>query len=100
LKRFGIDTIDLFYQHRVDPNVPIEDCRRDGGTGEGKVVCHIGYLFVVRNQPALCIDRGIVDRIFRLGAPDARTRSWTRRELGIGLFIDSLGAVSAYGIPA
>jgi aryl-alcohol dehydrogenase-like predicted oxidoreductase len=25
LKRLGIDVIDLFYQHRVDPNVPIED---------------------------------------------------------------------------
>ncbi|MDA8348720.1 MAG: aldo/keto reductase [Pseudomonadota bacterium] len=25
LKRLGIDTIDLLYQHRVDPNVPIED---------------------------------------------------------------------------
>jgi aryl-alcohol dehydrogenase-like predicted oxidoreductase len=25
LKRLKIDTIDLFYQHRVDPNVPIED---------------------------------------------------------------------------
>ena len=25
LKRLQIDTIDLFYQHRVDPNVPIED---------------------------------------------------------------------------
>ncbi len=25
LKRLGIDTIDLFYQHRVDPGVPIED---------------------------------------------------------------------------
>jgi len=25
LKRLGIDRIDLFYQHRVDPNVPIED---------------------------------------------------------------------------
>ena len=25
LQRLGIDTIDLFYQHRVDPNVPIED---------------------------------------------------------------------------
>jgi aryl-alcohol dehydrogenase-like predicted oxidoreductase len=25
LKRLGIDHIDLFYQHRVDPNVPIED---------------------------------------------------------------------------
>jgi aryl-alcohol dehydrogenase-like predicted oxidoreductase len=25
LKRLGIGTIDLFYQHRVDPDVPIED---------------------------------------------------------------------------
>src|SRR3954465_1271939 len=25
LKRLNTDTIDLFYQHRVDPNVPIED---------------------------------------------------------------------------
>jgi aryl-alcohol dehydrogenase-like predicted oxidoreductase len=25
LKRLGVDVIDLFYQHRIDPNVPIED---------------------------------------------------------------------------
>jgi aryl-alcohol dehydrogenase-like predicted oxidoreductase len=25
LRRLGIDTIDLYYQHRVDPKVPIED---------------------------------------------------------------------------
>lgn len=25
LKRLGVETIDLFYQHRVDPEVPIED---------------------------------------------------------------------------
>ena len=25
MKRLGIDTIDLLYQHRVDPGVPIED---------------------------------------------------------------------------
>jgi len=39
LKRLKTDTIDLFYQHRVDPDVPIEDV---AGTvkeliGEGKV---------------------------------------------------------------
>lgn len=39
LKRLRIDTIDLLYQHRVDPNVPIEEV---AGTvkeliGEGKV---------------------------------------------------------------
>jgi aryl-alcohol dehydrogenase-like predicted oxidoreductase len=39
LKRLGVDHIDLFYQHRVDPNVPIEETV--GGmaelVGEGKV---------------------------------------------------------------
>src|SRR5439155_10410964 len=25
LKRLGLEAIDLYYQHRVDPNVPIED---------------------------------------------------------------------------
>ena len=43
LKRLGIDAIDLFYQHRVDPKVPIEDTM--GGMAElvkeGKVR-HIG----------------------------------------------------------
>ena len=39
LRRLGVQTIDLLYQHRVDPNVPIEDV---AGTvrdliGEGKV---------------------------------------------------------------
>jgi aryl-alcohol dehydrogenase-like predicted oxidoreductase len=39
LKRLGIETIDLLYQHRVDPNVPIEEV---AGTvkeliGQGKV---------------------------------------------------------------
>jgi aryl-alcohol dehydrogenase-like predicted oxidoreductase len=43
LKRLGIDCIDLFYQHRVDPNVPIEETV--GGMAdlikEGKIK-HIG----------------------------------------------------------
>ncbi len=43
LKRLGTDHIDLFYQHRVDPNVPIEDVA--GAVGDliqaGKVL-HFG----------------------------------------------------------
>lgn len=43
LKRLGIETIDLFYQHRVDPNTPIEETV--GGMAElvkeGKIR-HIG----------------------------------------------------------
>jgi len=39
LKRLRTDTIDLFYQHRVDPNVPIEDVAGTVGDliREGKV---------------------------------------------------------------
>jgi aryl-alcohol dehydrogenase-like predicted oxidoreductase len=39
LKRLQVDTIDLLYQHRVDPNVPIEDVAGTvrGLIGEGKV---------------------------------------------------------------
>jgi aryl-alcohol dehydrogenase-like predicted oxidoreductase len=39
LKRLRTDTIDLFYQHRVDPNVPIEDVAGTVGEliKEGKV---------------------------------------------------------------
>jgi aryl-alcohol dehydrogenase-like predicted oxidoreductase len=32
IKRLRVDAIDLFYQHRVDPEVPIEDV---AGSGEG-----------------------------------------------------------------
>lgn len=39
LKRLGTETIDLFYQHRVDPNIPIEDVAGTVGDliREGKV---------------------------------------------------------------
>ncbi len=43
LRRLGVETIDLYYQHRVDPDVPIEDVA--GAVkdliGEGKVT-HFG----------------------------------------------------------
>jgi aryl-alcohol dehydrogenase-like predicted oxidoreductase len=43
LKRLGTDRIDLYYQHRVDPNTPIEDTvgALDELVAEGKVL-HIG----------------------------------------------------------
>jgi aryl-alcohol dehydrogenase-like predicted oxidoreductase len=39
LERLGVETIDLFYQHRVDPDVPIEDVAGTVGelVSEGKV---------------------------------------------------------------
>lgn len=41
LKRLGTDRIDLYYQHRVDPNVPIEETVGALGelVAEGKVRC-------------------------------------------------------------
>lgn len=41
LKRLGVDRLDLFYQHRVDPEVPIEDVAGTVGelVREGKVRC-------------------------------------------------------------
>jgi aryl-alcohol dehydrogenase-like predicted oxidoreductase len=39
LRRLGVDVIDLYYQHRVDPNVPIEDTvgEMDRLKQEGKI---------------------------------------------------------------
>lgn len=41
LKRLGVERLDLFYQHRVDPEVPIEDVAGTVGdlVREGKVRC-------------------------------------------------------------
>jgi aryl-alcohol dehydrogenase-like predicted oxidoreductase len=41
LKRLGVERLDLFYQHRVDPKVPIEDVAGTVGelVQEGKVRC-------------------------------------------------------------
>jgi len=59
LKRLKVDSIDLFYQHRVDPNVPIEDV---AGTvkdliKEGKVK-HFGLseagVKTIRKAHAVC----------------------------------------------
>src|SRR3989475_8903268 len=55
LKRLRTDVIDLYYQHRVDPNVPIEDV---AGTGKELIaqrkVKHLGLFQtgVQTNRPA------------------------------------------------
>src|SRR3981081_823396 len=58
LKRLQVEAIDLFYQHRVDPNVPIEDVAGavQDLIGEGKVK-HFGLseagVPTIRPAPAL-----------------------------------------------
>jgi aryl-alcohol dehydrogenase-like predicted oxidoreductase len=89
LQRLGIETIDLYYQHRVDPNVPIEDTV--GAMAElvaaGKVK-HIG----LSEAAADTIRRA--HEVHRITALQTEYSLWTRdpedgvlgtcRELGIG----------------
>lgn len=89
LKRLQVETIDLLYQHRVDPNVPIEDV---AGTvkqlvGEGKVK-HFG----LSEAGAATIRRAHV--VHPVAAVQNQYSLWTREpeaevlpvceELGIG----------------
>ena len=90
LKRLGTDRIDLFYQHRVDPAVPIEDV---AGTlrdliAEGKVL-HFG----MSEADAATLRRA--HAVQPVTALQSEYSLWTRdieaeilpacRELGIGL---------------
>lgn len=49
LKRLGVEVIDLYYQHRVDPNVPIEDTV--GAMGELVQAGKVRYLGLSEAAP-------------------------------------------------
>ncbi|MCW2509440.1 MAG: aldo/keto reductase [Modestobacter sp.] len=49
LRRLGIDTIDLYYQHRVDPQTPIEETF--GALGELVVAGKVRYLGISEAAP-------------------------------------------------
>jgi len=88
LKRLGINTIDLYYQHRVDPNTPIEDTVGEMSrlVEEGKV----RYLGMSEAAPET-IRRA--DKVYHITALQTEYSLWTRdpeekvlsacRELGI-----------------
>ena len=88
LKRLGVDTIDLYYQHRVDPQTPIEDTIRAMAqlVREGKV----RFLGLSEASPAT-IRRA--DAVHPIAALQTEYSLWTRdpedgvlqttRELGI-----------------
>jgi aryl-alcohol dehydrogenase-like predicted oxidoreductase len=90
LKRLNIETIDLYYQHRVDPNVPIEETVGAMAelVREGKVR-HLG----LSEASAATIRRA--HKVFPITALQTEYSLWTRdieaeilptlRELGIGL---------------
>ncbi|XAS72537.1 aldo/keto reductase [Micrococcaceae bacterium Sec5.1] len=89
LRRLGVETLDLFYQHRVDPNVPIEDVA--GAVGElvqeGKVR-HFGL------SEASATTIRAAHAVFPVTAVQSEYSLWTRdpepevlptlAELGIG----------------
>ena len=90
LKRLGTDHIDLLYQHRVDPNVPIEG-RRPGAVGDlikaGKV-----RAFGLSEPSAATLRKA--HAVQKVAAVQSEYSLWTRdpeaavlpacRELGIG----------------
>ncbi len=89
LRRLGVDTIDLYYQHRVDPNTPIEDTVRAMAelVKEGKV----RYLGL-SEASAKTMRRAV--KVHPIAALQTEYSLWTRdpegeilstcRELGIG----------------
>ena len=91
LRRLGVDHIDLYYQHRTDPAVPIEETVGAMAelVAEGKVR-HLGPVGggTRHHAPgrAPCIPSPPCRASGRCGAGTSRTR-WCppRRELGIGI---------------
>jgi aryl-alcohol dehydrogenase-like predicted oxidoreductase len=88
LKRLGVDIIDLYYQHRVDPNVPIEETV--GAMAELVRAGKVRYLGL-SEASAQTIRRA--DKVHRIRALQTEYSLWTRdpeddvllttRELGI-----------------
>ncbi len=89
LKRLGVEVIDLYYQHRVDPNVPIEDTV--GAMQELVQQGKVRYLGLSEAAPAT-IRRA--QAVHPISALQSEYSLWTRepedeilatvRELGIG----------------
>jgi aryl-alcohol dehydrogenase-like predicted oxidoreductase len=90
LRRLQVDHIDLLYQHRVDPNVPIEEVA--GAVGELVQAGKVGY-FGLSEASARTIRRA--HAAFPVTALQSEYSLWERnlepeiipvlRELGIGL---------------
>lgn len=89
LKRLGIDVIDLYYQHRVDPNVPIEDT-----VGAMAELVQAGKVKALGLSEASAATIRRAHRVHPIAAVQSEYSLWTRdpeaevlatcRELGIG----------------
>ena len=73
LKRLGVDAIDLYYQHRVDPTVPIEETV--GAMGELVKVGKVRYLGL-SEASAQTIERA--HKVHPITAVQSEYSLWTR----------------------
>lgn len=84
LKRLGVDVIDLYYLHRVDPSVPLEESW--GALSElvhaGKVR-HLGLSEVTREQA------DAAHRVHPVAAVQSELSLWTREPLDPGTGIST-----------
>ena len=89
LKRLGTDVIDLYYQHRVDPNVPIEDT-----VGAMAELVREGKVRALGLSEASAATIRRAHKVHPIAAVQSEYSLWTRdpeedvlatcRELGIG----------------
>lgn len=89
LKRLGIETIDLYYQHRIDPNTPIEETV--GTLAELVQAGKIRYIGLSEASPAT-LERA--HKVHAITALQSEYSLWTRdpeqgvlamcRKLGVG----------------
>ena len=94
LKRLGVEHIDLYYQHRVDPDTPIEETV--GALAELVKVGKIGHIGL-SEAGAKTLRRAV--KVHPIAALQTEYSLWTRdpeeeilptcRELGIGFVADS-----------
>jgi aryl-alcohol dehydrogenase-like predicted oxidoreductase len=89
LKRLGVETIDLYYQHRVDPNTPIEDT-----IGAMSKLVEEGKIRFLGMSEASASTLRRANKVHQITALQTEYSLWTRdvetdilpacRELGIG----------------
>ena len=73
LKRLGIDVIDLYYQHRVDPNVPIEET-----VGTMAILVEEGKVKFIGLSEAAPATIRKADNVHKITALQTEYSLWTR----------------------
>jgi aryl-alcohol dehydrogenase-like predicted oxidoreductase len=95
LRRLGLDTIDLYYQHRVDPDVPIEET-----VGAMADLVHSGKVLMLGLSEAAASTVRRAHAVHPIAALQSEYSLWTRDvESGILPALQELGiALVAYSL--